>query len=152
MAVQAAPIEWTRGDSRVGWVIYLSLAIFVALAATSLLLYFFVYPFVGGGHNPRVLALVSDVVGFPVILVVLTIWWACVPSPASRLGLSPEGVAIDYGLRTVHTPWSRIMTSGERLYVISRITGFATPFQLTRYQVSRVANIRPDSGRQLGVR
>jgi hypothetical protein len=71
------------------------------------------------------------------------LWALNVPVPATRLGVSPQGVVIDYGLRSAFWPWRRAFLRGNRLDMVSERYGVASRFALTPYQASRVAFLRP---------
>jgi hypothetical protein len=63
--------------------------------------------------------------------------------PATRLGISPEKIVVDLGLRSESYPWAKVFLRGRRLEVISRRFGIRGTYALTPQQVGRIVAIRP---------
>lgn len=143
MAVEApAPIEWVWGNSRARWLVGFWL-VFVAvyLAANQSLLWGLSWAGLDAS-SPRanlVLGLASIGIASGPALV----WGLLVPMPVERLGLSPEGVVIDHGLRSDRWPWSRVSLRGSVLELRSLRFGGVARYSLTPDQSRRVAHLQP---------
>jgi len=65
-----------------------------------------------------------------------------VPVPASLLGVSPWGVAVDHGLRTSNLPLGRVALREVRMHVSSRWISFSSVFSLTGPQLDASVGMR----------
>jgi len=141
MEAPGPPIEWTRGYSRGEWVLGL-LGTELLVLVPAVFLFAWLVPWNALAHPwPYLLAaMLPDTAAYTVGI---GVWFGLFPFPASRLGLSPAGVVLDFGLRSARYPWSRTFVYGDRLYVISDGLGLVTRYRLTPYQAWRFGYIRP---------
>lgn len=142
MSRPAAPLEWIPGKSKARWLVG-----FWAVFSVSFLTAAFALDaglsWVGVALMAPRLNLVVDYAAIGISLGPMILWAAFVPLPAPRLGVSPEGVVIDYGRRSEAFPWERAFLRGSRLEVKSRRFGIRSTYALTEYQASRVARLLP---------
>ena len=140
MASAGAGWRWIPGRSRFPWFLGL-FGVFASIYVVALLSLLTVDPVVAGpdgrfpgfGYQPVAIL----VAAIPTIL-----YARIVPVPASRLGVSPWGVAIDHGLRTSYLPWGRVALRDGRMYVSSRWKSFSSVFSLTGPQLDASVGMR----------
>jgi len=137
-----APIEWVPGRSRWPWLVGY-LAIFSITLVTAELAIYPGLSWAGITFMSPKLTLIVQLAAIAITVGPSMLWMNLVPVPAHRLGLSPEGVVIDYGLRSERFSWDRTSLRGMRLEVLSPWLGLRSSYSLTPYQAGRVTYLRP---------
>jgi len=82
--------------------------------------------------------LLTDLVVIPMIAVAAFLWVFLVPMPAPRIGISPVGLILDFGLRTERFPWDRVFCVGALLVTVSPRIGVRASYRLDDFQADRV--------------
>jgi hypothetical protein len=137
-----APTEWITGQSRGRWFVGFEIVFISTLFVASLGLDAGL-SWTGASITTPKIDLVITLASGGISVGPMLLWVMLVPIPLSRVGVSPGGILIDYGLRTDRFPWSRALLRGERLEVVSRRLGLRTVYALTPYQASRIAFLQP---------
>lgn len=138
------PAEWVSGRSALPWYIGLLIVFWVAEVVSQ---YALNIGFSWAGipvDTPRSELLVQLLaIGFAIGPL---FWWAlAVPIPASRLGLTSEGLIFDYGLGSRFVPWDRTQLRTDRLEVLPRRFGPRTVYSLTPLQTKCIELIRSET-------
>jgi len=138
------PLEWVSGRSQILWYVGLLAVLYASFAAAMVGLDSGLsWAGIALGSSKLVLVLQLTAIGLaagPMFL-----WAAAVPMPASRLGVSPIGIVVDYGLGSKFIPWERAYVRDGHLEVLSRRVGIRTKYSLTPLQLSRIASLRTAS-------
>lgn len=132
------PVEWVAGKSRIGW-----FAGFAGILCLVLIPYYFAeiwfFPSLLSTGNSFTGMLVDDLLLVPPVGLAAAFWVLLVPMPASRIGISPIGVTIDFGLRLETFPWDRVLPSRNTLVTLGKRRHLPTAHALTPYQSSRIS-------------
>lgn len=136
------PVEWVQGKSRQPWILGLWLVFTGSFLVADLVLEWGLSWTGIGLGSPR-LTLVVQFAAIAAAIGPVLLWAILVRMPVSRMGVSPDGVRIDHGVRSDFWPWDRASLRGSRLEVFSSRYRIPSWYTLTPLQATRVASLRP---------
>lgn len=135
MAPGPGPTEWVYRGSSAGWWAGWG-GIFVVL---SMLGQYGTDALVGFPNQAGILWLEVDLaLLLPALGLAVFTYASLWPQPIGGLGLRPDAVVLDYGMRQLEVPISRLHLVGNRLFILPKRTAFSGAHSLSNEQAARL--------------